>query len=347
MGGPCSGCVYQWPYGPIYPPNDETRLQIRVVKPDRLTNPALGWLTGVGFLSGLIANAFGTDWGIVVVHGIVGLAILFFVPWKSTIVRRGLRHRRSSSSTSILLGVFALLTVATGIGHSTGLVKHLGPLATMQVHIGAAVVTTVFLVVHIRSRPVPPANLDRRAVLRLLGVGAGAAGLWSGTDLASGGRRFTGSHRIAAPIPTQWLDDRPPTTDKESAELLVVAGDETTRVSFGSFPQEVVRATLDCTSGWYADAEFRGVRLDRVIGKQTNSTLVVRSGTGYTRKFPMTDVEHLWLVTEMNGAPLSRGHGFPLRLVAPGRRGFWWVKWVRSIELVDSPWWWQSPYPLQ
>jgi DMSO/TMAO reductase YedYZ molybdopterin-dependent catalytic subunit len=36
-----------------------------------------------------------------------------------------------------------------------------------------------------------------------------------------------------------------------------------------------------------------------------------------------------------------------VRLVAPGRRGFWWVKWVRRIEVVDEPWWLQSPFPLQ
>ncbi|MDT5134639.1 MAG: hypothetical protein QOE41_3950, partial [Mycobacterium sp.] len=35
------------------------------------------------------------------------------------------------------------------------------------------------------------------------------------------------------------------------------------------------------------------------------------------------------------------------RIVAPGRRGFWWVKWVASVEVVDEPWWWQPPFPLQ
>ena len=35
------------------------------------------------------------------------------------------------------------------------------------------------------------------------------------------------------------------------------------------------------------------------------------------------------------------------RLVAPDRRGFWWVKWVTRIALDDRPWWVQPPYPLQ
>jgi hypothetical protein len=40
------------------------------------------------------------------------------------------------------------------------------------------------------------------------------------------------------------------------------------------------------------------------------------------------------------------GHGAPVRLLAPGRRGPWWVKWVRSVDLVDRPWWLQLPFPL-
>jgi DMSO/TMAO reductase YedYZ molybdopterin-dependent catalytic subunit len=52
------------------------------------------------------------------------------------------------------------------------------------------------------------------------------------------------------------------------------------------------------------------------------------------------------LATRVGGAPLAARHGFPLRLVAPGRRGFWWVKWVERIELQPTPWWWQPPFPL-
>jgi hypothetical protein len=31
---------------------------------------------------------------------------------------------------------------------------------------------------------------------------------------------------------------------------------------------------------------------------------------------------------------------------SPGRRGFWWVKWVVSIEVDRAPWWRQPPFPL-
>jgi DMSO/TMAO reductase YedYZ molybdopterin-dependent catalytic subunit len=52
------------------------------------------------------------------------------------------------------------------------------------------------------------------------------------------------------------------------------------------------------------------------------------------------------VATRAGERALSVGHGFPARLVAPGRRGFWWVKWVERIETSGTPWWWQSPFPL-
>jgi DMSO/TMAO reductase YedYZ molybdopterin-dependent catalytic subunit len=41
----------------------------------------------------------------------------------------------------------------------------------------------------------------------------------------------------------------------------------------------------------------------------------------------------------MNGAPLPRDHGFPLRLIVPGWYGCTCIKWVDRIEIVadDSP----------
>ncbi len=42
------------------------------------------------------------------------------------------------------------------------------------------------------------------------------------------------------------------------------------------------------------------------------------------------------LCYEMNGVPLPREHGFPLRLIAPGFYGVANVKWLTRIEVIDQ-----------
>jgi DMSO/TMAO reductase YedYZ molybdopterin-dependent catalytic subunit len=45
--------------------------------------------------------------------------------------------------------------------------------------------------------------------------------------------------------------------------------------------------------------------------------------------------DDLLLCYEMNGEPLGKEHGFPLRLVVPGWFGISWVKWLNRIEVLD------------
>ena len=41
------------------------------------------------------------------------------------------------------------------------------------------------------------------------------------------------------------------------------------------------------------------------------------------------------LAYEMNGEPLNRAHGAPVRLVVPGWFGIAWIKWLTRIEVLD------------
>jgi DMSO/TMAO reductase YedYZ molybdopterin-dependent catalytic subunit len=77
------------------------------------------------------------------------------------------------------------------------------------------------------------------------------------------------------------------------------------------------------------------------------SSLNVRSITGYSRRFDIDDAPRLLLATRLDGSPLEAGHGFPVRLVVPGDRGFTWVKWVTAVDAEPLPPWWQPPFPLQ
>ncbi|HZC13758.1 MAG TPA: molybdopterin-dependent oxidoreductase [Thermoleophilaceae bacterium] len=100
-------------------------------------------------------------------------------------------------------------------------------------------------------------------------------------------------------------------------------------------------ATLDCTGGFYSRQRWSGVRLARLLERAgplpAASHVRVVSYTGYRWSFDLRDARRLLLATRVGGEPLSHEHGAPARLVAPGRRGFQWVKWVVCIELHDGP----------
>jgi DMSO/TMAO reductase YedYZ molybdopterin-dependent catalytic subunit len=96
-------------------------------------------------------------------------------------------------------------------------------------------------------------------------------------------------------------------------------------------------ATLDCTGGFYTTQRWRGTSLGRLLddaGVAPGATHVrVISHTGYRWSFALPEARTLLLATHVAGAPLSRGHGAPCRLVVPGHRGFQWVKWVTRVEV--------------
>jgi len=148
---------------------------------------------------------------------------------------------------------------------------------------------------------------------------------------------------------TQWLDDAPPEIRPDDWCLVVRTPNGESSLSYEELAgfSDRLRATVDCTGGWYATQDWAGVRLDRLLEAHDEvRSLVVVSATGYGRRFPIADAASMLVATRAGGRELSAGHGFPARLVVPGRRGFWWVKWIERIETSGTPWWWQSPFPL-
>jgi Oxidoreductase molybdopterin binding domain len=328
----------------------------------RGTNLALLVLLIGALVTGGLAFAIGGGWAFsaLAAHGAIGLALVLLAPWKSVISARGLRRARPGTPGSLLLAVLIVLTVASGVAHAVGLWT--GGLA-MQVHVGAALLSIPLAIWHVVARPVRPrpSDLSRRSVLRAGAVAGGgivAFGALEGLVRASGlpgsERGATGSYERgsfdpgAMPV-TQWLDDRPPEIDPAAWRLIVRTSEGASIWSYEELARfsDRVRATVDCTGGWFATQDWTGVRLDRLLdADDAVRSLVVMSATGYGRRFPIDDAASMLLATRAGERALSVGHGFPARLVAPGRRGFWWVKWVERIETSGTPWWWQSPFPL-
>ncbi len=162
------------------------------------------------------------------------------------------------------------------------------------------------------------------------------------------GRRFTGSYEAGSfegnTFPsTSWVSDNPRPISPETYRL-TVSGLVATPLDLSLDDLDAgdtFVATLDCTGGFYSTQEWGGVRLGRLLDEATvlpqARYLRVMSHTGYRWGFPLTEARDFLLATSVGGERLSHGHGAPIRLVAPERRGFEWIKWVVRVELIEGP----------
>ncbi len=333
-------------------------MRLRSRQGGRRIDLALGLLLLVAVLTGIVANTVGVNWplDLIQLHTGAALAILLIAPWKYVVIRRGLkrpRRRRSTKALSLTLAALVLIAIGSGLLHSTGHAEFFGPLTLMQIHVGSAVGALAVLLAHFLIHAVRPkrADADRRALLRLTLLGAGAAAATAAWDRgAATQRRFTGSVPKPELEITSWFDD--PVPHLSAATWTIQVGPSTLDLSaVTGLPHETFTAILDCTSGWYSSQQWDGVRLSALLASAgvppgAGRSVRVRSATGYARWFGAATLDDVWLVTAVNSRPLSYGHGFPARIVAPGRRGFWWVKWVVAVRAVDGPSWAQSPFPL-
>ncbi len=104
-----------------------------------------------------------------------------------------------------------------------------------------------------------------------------------------------------------------------------------------------VALPIACVEGWSQMADWRGVRLRDLLravqaepGSQVRVTSLERRG-GYrvTEMGPEYAEDPSTLVAlELNGATLDLDHGFPARIIAPGRPGVLQTKWIEKIEVI-------------
>ena len=310
----------------------------------------------VAAATGLASWAAGTGWArwVTIVHALAGLSLLALAPAKLRgSVRTGLKRRRATRWLSMLLGMLVVATVALGVLHATGLWHGVGYWSALWTHVLLAALLAPLVIWHIVSRPGRPrvADLDRRTLIGGGAAVAAAGAVYGIQQLVVGdNRRFTGSHEVASFNPsemptTMWLNDRSPRVPASGWDL-VVGGEPVTLEALHDRARPV-EADLDCTGGWWSRQSWDAVPLAELMPALDTPTLEITSLTGYSRLFPARDIDNLYLAIGYGGEPLRRGHGSPVRLVAPGRRGFWWVKWVSRVDPIDRPWWLQLPFPLE
>lgn len=332
----------------------------------RWTNLALFVVLGAAFTTGWVAFFYGTApsrWSLVV-HAASGFAIVALTPWKSAIAVHAIRRRRAGWLASLVFTALVVASVLAGLLHSSGLLLGVGPISAMEVHVAAALLAIPFALWHVRVRQIPlrRTDLSRRMLLRSGVVLASAALGYAASErvvrlinLPGARRRFTGSYAVGSLQPeqlpvTQWMFDAVPTMSAAAWRLSIQSGGTVRQWRYDELLafDDGVRATLDCTGGFYSEQDWSGVWLSRLLPATSDAvSLLVQASTGYSRRFPFEEASRLLVATHLGGTALDAGHGFPVRLVAPHRRGFWWVKWVTAIRLETIPSWWQVPFPTQ
>lgn len=326
----------------------------------RQVNLLLGIAIVGVFTTGLTSWAVGTGWSrwLTAAHAIFGYMLLVLAPRKARgSVRSGVKRKNPGWGISVFFGLLVTVIIATGIAHSTGVWTGVGYWSSLWTHFLLAFIIIPLVLWHLLSRPLRPQRVDanRRVLVAAAAAATIAATAVGGTEIAmravglrGADRRFTGSHEIGSHDPdamptVSWIDDQAPRGDLADWRL-TIAGE---RVDIGDLraQTEHLDATLDCTGGWWSEQRWAVVPISAVLDGDARS-FKVTSITGYSRLFPMSDAATTYLALGYGDRPLRRGHGAPVRIVAPSRRGPWWIKWVVEIEPTDRPWWAQFPFPL-
>jgi cytochrome b561 len=330
----------------------------------RLTDWSIALATVIAFMTGVVSLITGhpQEWLIFVLHAIGGFWLLLLMWGKLRRVWPRLVHLRRWDRRTIF-GLFALLLVTLALGSGiwwvTGGELYFVGFNLLNWHILLGFLVTSVIVFHIFVRAKRLRKRDivgRRRVIQFSALLVGGAALWPGEQFAErilnlpgAKQRFTGSREVASfsgnAFPTSsWVADQPRPIDVQTW-WLALDGAVTTPREF--FYHELVsagdelEATLDCTGGFFSTQRWRGTRvgrlLDQVALDQDARYVSFVSVTSYRWSLPLEEARNVLLATHSGEESLSHEHGFPLRLVAPNRRGFEWVKWIARVEVLTEP----------
>jgi hypothetical protein len=225
-------------------------------------------------------------------------------------------------------------------------------------HIALGFALTLAVALHLFARAKRLRKRDitgRRRVLHFSSLLLGGVALWPAQQLAEHAlhapgekERFTGSRESSSyagnVFPTSsWVADAPRPLNGETWRLTLDGAVSIPRIfSYDELASagDKLEATLDCTGGFYSTQCWRGINIGHLLDQVTLSAnaryVSFISVTSYRWSLPLEEARAALLATHIDEEPLTYEHGFPLRLVAPGRRGFEWVKWITHIEVQTT-----------
>jgi hypothetical protein len=335
----------------------------------RFTSTSILVLLIVLAISGLYALVwYGPGW-VMEVHRIGAWGIIALIPWKIGISWRSLKRGVGPRfDRSIMLGISLLMAVLaiSLIIFALGWTWRIGPetfgipSVLYQTIIGwhwiLGLVLLAPLALHVWRRwprPKPEEFAQRRGVMRLAGISVvGLGGWWIAEALAKARaepqhpRRVSGS-RLAG----EFTGNDFPITSEAAPEIhidtwkLNIGGAVTSPFSLTydallALPRTEWIATLDCTNGWWTTQAWQGVRLADLLDQagMASNALSVRmiSLTKYGELFTLAEAQQIMIATHVGGEPLSHWHGYPARGVAPFRRGWFWIKWLSEVKVLEN-----------
>ncbi len=221
------------------------------------------------------------------------------------------------------------------------------------------------------DRRAPP-HPSRRDALRVLGVAALAAcssgeGTTDGAAQADGSSADAGSSGSPGIDPISSNDDHyitsccgTPTVDGAAWKLVIADRGKPvatlTMATLDGLAATKREHTLQCIGAHpgnqaISNAVWTGLPLRDVLKSvgatvpAAITTLKCTAADGYSTGLPVADLDKpIRLVWRMNGAPIPPDHGYPARLIVPGRYGMKNPKWLTGIELLDKPYtgYWES-----
>ncbi len=125
---------------------------------------------------------------------------------------------------------------------------------------------------------------------------------------------------------------------------------ELTWQEFNELPRSANVQDIHCVTRWSRfDAGFEGVHWQELAKlcrpRGTARFAIAQAEHDFTSNVPLSALEddQALLATHADGEPLTPDHGYPLRLIVPGRYFWKSAKWLRGIELspVDRPGFWE------
>jgi hypothetical protein len=194
-------------------------------------------------------------------------------------------------------------------------------------------------------------GLDRRSFLATVAAASGVL------TLVTVGQTLPGLRRLALLAPRDPAT-RPVNRSARNAGVIEAAtspdyrlrveGRVATPLTFTlaqlrSLPAHTAELPIACVEGWSWSGRWTGVRLEDLLamaGAPPGAEVHVESleqhspyRISFVNDLQAGDRDTL-LATHLDGEPLSNDHGYPLRLIGPGRPGVNQTKWVTRVVVL-------------